>query len=472
MLSLLLAAAPSSASAHPLGNYTVNRAVVIEIGGQVELRYIVDMAEIPAFEVIQQIDADGDGAVGSAEGAAFAGEYCAARAAGLEVAMDGSPVELGEAAAPRLDFPAGAGGLPTLRLECRFERVSGPNLNAGDDHELSVQDGTDDGRIGWREVTARASGNAAILLSDVPPQSESGYLTAYPGDRLEAPPDVRTGSIRFKLGTDGTPPPAETTGSVDPRQTASDPLAALVGGPLSPAIIALALLLSLGLGAIHAVSPGHGKTLVAAYVLGAGGTARSAMQIGIWVAISHTAGVFVLGILTLVASQLFLPERVIGWLSLASGIVVIGLGIVLLWRFFMRRAAPSHDAHHSHDQPHAHPHEAPTSAAISWRSALALGFAGGAVPSASALIVLLVAISTDRLLFGVVLIATFGIGMAAVLGGLAFVVARVGRYASRSTGRLNSPLIRRASALIPVAAGLAVLATGIAFSVIAAGRLA
>lgn len=472
--------APAVASAHPLGNFTVNRAVAIEIGAGVAIRYIVDMAEIPAFEAIRQLDTDDDGLTDPDEAAAFAASTCADTLRGLAVTIDAQQVALGEAADPLVDFPAGAGGLETLRLECRFDVDD--VLDPATDHRMEVRDASDDGRIGWREVTARASGAASVTDSDVPDRSPSADLTAYPEDALQAPPDVRAATLTFRIGkgVDATtaPPAAAPTG----RATGTDPLAALVGGELSPPIVLFALLLALGLGAIHALSPGHGKTLVAAYVLGAGGDARSAMQIGLSVAVSHTAGVFALGVVTLLASELFLPERVIGWLSLVSGVVVAGLGIVLVarqWRLLRRRATQhAHGTHdHAHDHPHDHPHDhahehhAPAGA-VTWRSALALGFAGGAVPSASAVIVLLVAISSDRVAFGSLLIGMFGIGMAVVLGGLGLVIARVGSAAGRAEhGWLASAWVRRAGRWVPVVAGVVVLCTGVAFAVTAAGQL-
>jgi len=475
--------APAAASAHPLGNFTVNRAVAIEIGAGVAIRYIVDMAEIPAFEAIRQLDADDDGLADPDEAAAFAASTCGDALRGLAVTIDAVPVALGAAGAPLVTLPAGAGGLETLRLECRFDVDE--VLDPSTDHRMELWDASDDGRIGWREVTARASGAASVTDSDVPERSPSADLTAYPEDALQAPPDVRAATLTFRIGQGAdmaTAPPPAGPGP------ATDPLAALVGGELSPPVVVLALLLALGLGAIHALSPGHGKTLVAAYVLGAGGDARSAMQIGLSVAISHTAGVFALGVVTLLASELFLPERVIGWLSLVSGAVVAGLGIVLVarqWRLLRRRAtqhargtndhAPGHDHPHDHDHDHehdhGHEHHAPAGA-VTWRSALALGFAGGAVPSASAVIVLLVAISSDRVAFGSLLIGMFGIGMAVVLGGLGLVIARLGSAAGRAEhGWLASAWVRRAGRWVPVAAGVVVLCTGVAFAVTAAGQL-
>ncbi len=171
----------------------------------------------------------------------------------------------------------------------------------------------------------------------------------------------------------------------------------------------------------------------------------------------------------------------IGWLSLVSGVVVAILGVVLIVRQLSRIRGAHRSTHgehdhvhgveHDHDHDHGHSHE-PPGAGLTWRSAVALGFAGGAVPSASAVIVLLVAISTDRLVFGSILIAMFGIGMAIVLGGLGLVIARVGQAATRSrSGILASPRVRSLGRWVPVFAGVVVLVTGIAFASVAASQL-
>ncbi|MEO7267242.1 MAG: hypothetical protein ABIY36_04475 [Candidatus Limnocylindria bacterium] len=466
------------ASAHPLGNFTINRAIAIEIGSRVDIRYLVDMAEIPAFEAIQDLDLNGDGERQDDEVDAYAAATCERAATDLVATIDGSTIPVEEVAPASIAFPDGAGGLETLRLECTFAlEVSQDPTGA---HRLEIRDETESDRIGWHEVTARARGNATVTDSDVPETSPSAELTAYPVDALTTPPDVRSGALAFTLDA-AAEAPSQSVDSPVGRISANDPLAALVGGELSVPVVLLALLVAMGLGAVHALSPGHGKTLVAAYVLGAGGDARSAVQIGLSVAISHTAGVFALGVLILGASELFLPERVIGWLSLVSGIVVAVLGLFLVIRqvsrIRARRAgrAAEHGHDHGHDHgdghDHGHSHEPPTGG-LTWRSAVALGFAGGAVPSASAVIVLLVAISSDRLVFGTVLIAMFGIGMAVVLGGLGLIIARVGAAATRSrSGLLGSPRIRQLGQWVPVAAGVVVLVTGLTFATIAATQL-
>jgi ABC-type nickel/cobalt efflux system permease component RcnA len=487
-IGLMLSTQPATVSAHPLGNFTVNRALAITIDEGVEVLAVLDMAEIPAYETIRDLDVDGDDKVSGPEGASWAVETCTAWRAAINVSIDGETTTLRPSGEPALSFPAGAGGLATLRLECRSAVEI---TDAGGERRLAIVDVTADERVGWREISADVAGDATITERTVPSDSPTSMLTVYPEADLAEPLDVRAGSLVFRLGTAAGGAPG-TSPAIEVRETASDPLAALIGGELSPLVFVLAILLSVGLGGAHALSPGHGKTLVAAYVIGAGGSARAAVQIGLWVAISHTAGVFVLGVVTLLAGQYLLPERLIGWLSLGSGVIVTGLGLVLLVRAIaarraLRRGSPGHHhAHdhdhdhggsHHHDHPsgvadHGHSHEVPAPGELSWRTAIALGFAGGAVPSASALIVLLVAVSTDRVLLGAVLIGCFGIGMAAVLGGLAYAVARVRSLASSPNAWSSRPVVRRALALAPTAAGVVVLVSGVAFTAAAVSQLA
>lgn len=463
------------ASAHPLGNYTVNRAVAVTVGAdRISVTYVVDMAEIPAFGAIGEIDSDADGVVSSAEGAPFAEATCERMRGALSVSVNGISLEPAARAVPELSFPAGAGGLRTLRLSCHLQAAMPAGLASG---ALTVSDATDDGHVGWREVTIASADGVGLTDSDVPAISPSARLTAYPADRLESPPDVRRGAASFVLGEvphDDVP----ATAAVVQPPTADDPLARLIAGELTPPLVALALLLAAGLGAAHALSPGHGKTLVAAYLVGSRGTIRQAMALGLAVALTHTAGVLVLGGLVLLAGELLLPEAAIGWLTLLSGGMMAALGGSLLRQALHRRGTVGHDHSHRHDDAAAHAHgrgalhQHPDHAAppVTVRSVALLGMVGGLVPSASALIVLLAAVTTGRWAFGLALITSFGAGMAVVLGGLAVAttVARgwlSARVAARGGG------LRRALVLLPIGSGMLVLGIGLAIMLGAAVSL-
>lgn len=472
---LLVPALAQHASAHPLGNYTVNRAVAVTIAAdRVDVLYLVDMAEIPAFKEIGVIDLDADGAVSSQEAAAYAGPACELVRDNLELHVDGSPLQLSMTSAPELDFLPGAGGLQTLRLACHFSAPESSSAGGA----LTIADRTDDGHVGWREVTIAAAPGVHIGNADVAARSDSDYLRSYPTGRLESPPDVREGRASFEIvgGSSSSPATMLNAPAAGPR--AVDPLASLLQGDLSPAVIALALLLAAGLGAAHAISPGHGKTLVAAYLVGSGGTMRQAVALGLTVAFTHTAGVLLLGVLVLVAGELLLPETLIGWLSIASGALMAMLGAGLLWQAISaRRRADRREAGHDHDHPHSHgrghSHEHATGAGhtgLGVRNIAVLGVAGGLVPSASALIVLLAALTTGRLAFGLALIVAFGIGMAVVLGGLAAATAFARGWLDRGAAG-QGLLARRALAVLPVASGLLVLSIGLVITIAAVGRM-
>ncbi|MDP9250219.1 MAG: hypothetical protein M3O78_02470 [Chloroflexota bacterium] len=462
-----------AASAHPLGNYTVNRAVIVRVGPTaVALRYVVDMAEIPAFGELQAMDTNTDGRTDAAELSAYAAAACEADRRALTVHLDRSNADVVEHGAPQLSFPAGAGGLPTLRLVCSFTVQLGA---AGNSQTIEVADTTNDGHVGWHEVVIAADPGVSIAVSDVPALSRSAELTAYPLDSLQSPPDVRTGRATFRVvaGAAGNGSAREPVTPLV-RSTANDPLAALVGGPLTPLPVVLGILLAAGLGAAHAVSPGHGKTLVAAYLIGSQGSRRHAATLGLTVAVTHTAGVFLLGAVTLLAGQFLVPERVIGWLTIGSGFLVVLLGAGLVLRAARGSRAThdhGHEHTHSHEDEHPHGHEHPHRE-LRARNVIALGLAGGMVPSASALIVLLVAITTGRLLFGLVLIMAFGVGMSLILGGLAVATTMVRGAVTASGGIASYPLVRRAASAVPLVAGVAVLAAGLAVTIGALARFA
>ncbi|HET7521541.1 MAG TPA: sulfite exporter TauE/SafE family protein, partial [Candidatus Limnocylindria bacterium] len=424
-------------------------------------------AEIPAFTEIEAIDADANGRRTAAEEGAYASARCEAAHAALQLALDAQPIPLAAEAAPALSFPEGAGGLATLRLECHFAA----DLGGARSGLLSIADTTDDGHVGWREVTIAARAGVRLADADVPAASPSELLTSYPTDRLESPPDVRHGSARFAPGA-GSSTVAAEAGVPPLAPTAGDPLGALVGADLSPQLAILALLLAAGLGAAHAVSPGHGKTLVAAYLVGSRGTVRQALGLGVTVAATHTAGVLVLGVLVLAGGQLLLPETAIGWLTVVSGALTAVLGLGLVFRALRTRPhSHGHDRHHDHDHRHAHPHPHPHGSELSVRGVALLGVAGGLVPSASALIVLLAAITTGRLAFGLALIGAFGVGMALVLGGIAVATTLAREWLGRHVPGEAPAIVRRAARLVPIGSGMLVLGIGLVLAVTAVARL-
>jgi len=478
LLGAALLAFASPAAAHPLGNATANHAVsVIVLPAELGITYVLDLAEIPAYAALLDMDVDTDGRQSASEQARWASATCHGAATALQIAVDDLPVPMAARDTPQLTFPPGVGGLETLRLVCPLTASLTPT---GDIRALTVTDTADDGRRGWREVTISAGEGITLAASDVPAISTSSLLATYPDDMLQSPLDVRVAHATFRPDT--SEPNAPTSSSAGtataPTVTApDDPLADLLAGPDTPMAWLLAFSLAAALGAAHALSPGHGKALIAAYLVGSRGTLRRAGALGLTVAVSHSMGVFVLGAIVLSASELLVPDRVVAWLSMASGILVILLGATTARRALGRRShGQDHRHDHGHDSDHRHDHATSGPDTVDQghpplREVVTLGLAGGLVPSTSALIVLLVAVTTGRVVEGMALIGAFGLGMAVVLAGLAGATSLARNGLADSPRLAASPSVRRIANAVPLASAAVIMVAGAAATIGAIGSL-
>lgn len=458
------------ASAHPLGNFTVNQHAELKVGAdEVRIDHVVDMAELPAFQTRSEVDSDGNGTVSASERDAFAAKRCDDLADGTKLAVAGRAVtpSVGRAA---VTFPRGEGGLETLRLECALRgpaRVDGQTV-------VTYRNGAYGDRIGWREVVAVGDGTT-LRRSDVPKTSTSKRLTAYPSDLLSSPPDVRGATLTVVPGG----PAAGGDAAASPGTLASGrgvdamtrAFTDLIGRPqLSLGLGVLAVLISVVLGAAHAVAPGHGKTVMAAFLVGERGSLRQAGVVAMTVTVTHTAGVLVLGIV-LTTSVVLAPQRLYAWLGLLSGLLLAGVGGALLRRAWRNRLAAAHSHSHDHDHDHSHDHDHGHShghghhhhhhdipGTLSLKSLVAMGFAGGLVPSPSALVVLLGAVALGRTWFGVLLVLGYGLGMAFTLTAVGFALAKWRTVIERrTTGRFASGLKR----VVPVATASLIVVVGL-----------
>jgi len=466
-----LALMGGSASAHPLGNFTINtfdRLVVSP--GEVRVDYVLDMAEIPTFEQMRVIDRDGDGAASASELAGYASARARELGARIGVTAGGRPVRLSVRSAAARLLP-GQAGLHVLRLEA----VLGGPL-AGRTGTLTLADRTYAGHIGWHEVIAVGAGGAVVTGSSVPTRSVSQALSSYPKDLLADPLDVTSARVSFAPGHSGAAPGLGSGGDAGQRPGISGGAFAGLAtwtGLTVPALL-LALLLALAFGAGHALLPGHGKTLMAAYLVGQGGRLRQAVQVGVGVALMHTASVLVLG-LAIFGLQVVAPDRIYPWITLATGLLILGMGtalVVLRLREARRRDAGSAHRHdhghdHGHDDEHAHDHP-PAGPALdrplSRRGLAGLAVAGGLLPSPTAIVVLLATFSAHRATFGLALILAFSVGMAAALIAVGFLAFRARRAVSR---RLSGRLLWA----VPVVTALAIAVVGLVVSVKGAAAL-
>lgn len=474
----LTALTAAMAGAHPMGNFSINHYSRITAGaGRVDVRYVIDMAEIPTVSEKAAIDAAGS-----------QDKYLSTEAEtfrqGLSLSVDGRPVRL-LVDNSSLQFRPGAGGLQIMRIEMALHANAVPGA-------VDYKDANFDARTGWKEIVVPSSGvkGTGFLTAD-----PTDALLTYPAQSLSAPPQQTEANIEFSPGaglSTSTASAGSTSDGGSVRQhAASTPrdafTQAISVSRLTPGLMLFGLLIAFVFGAFHALSPGHGKAMVAAYLVGARGTIKHAAALGAIVTITHTAGVFLLGIVTLTLSQYIVPERLYPILGAVSGAAVFCVGLSLLIGRVRGIAGGhahdhdhdhdhshghdhghvhthdhdhvhthdhdhshdhghghdhdhdhghSHDHDHDHDHVHSHDHDhghshGPFSrphshdipeGPITARSIIALGISGGIVPCPSALVVLLSAIALHRVAYGLALITAFSAGLAAVLIGIGIAV--------------------------------------------------
>ena len=475
---------PSFGRAHPMGNFSVSHYSALRIGEEtIELRHVLDLAEIPTFQEIQETGIVPE--VGHPSLDPYLARKAETLKEGLRLEVDGRRLEL-RVTSREVIFAPGAGGLPTMKLGFLYRAARSEGAIDGV-HQLRFRDDNLPERTGWKEIIAVRRAGVVVARTSVPETDRSAELSDYPTDPLSSPPQDLEARVLFT----GVPsPPGSMAGAGSTRATLDEPRTkarperllqpspppSQVASPraptadsiklqanrqatprngltemvttreMGPAIILLAAVVAMGLGALHALEPGHGKTVVAAYLVGSRGTAWHAMVLGLTVTLSHTAGVYFLGGLTLYASRYVVPERLFPWLTGISGLMIAGLGLVLFWqRYSGARHAHSHGhdhahipgeshghvlddgqglAHrHSHFAGHTHHHHIhSTTSRVSLRDLIALGVSGGIVPCPAALVVLLSAFSMRRTGFGLLLIVAFSVGLAAVLIGIGLLV--------------------------------------------------
>ncbi|MFJ9885412.1 nickel/cobalt transporter [Streptomyces sp. NPDC091287] len=474
-----LAAAPAAA-AHPLGNFSVNYHTGLVLRpDRIDARVVVDRAEIAALQERPVVDSDHDDTVTDSESRTYAREACSGLREQLHLSVGGKRADWKQSSAT-LVYENGEAGLKTSRLTCELTTRAALSEPIG----IRAETDYDTTRIGWHEMTATGQG-IRITRTDVPAASATRELRQYPQDPLASPLDQRTASLRSEPGQGTVAVPAVVADL--PGASAISGVLAKVTGAFDSLVGAreitlpvglLALFLALVLGASHAAMPGHGKTIMAAYLAGRRGTRRDALTVGATVTLTHTAGVLVLGLALPVSTHLA-GETVLMWLGAASGLLVTGIGLWLLTGAVRGRPQHNHhhhgpnhshshvDHHHGHGHGHGHHHDhdhgtdslhhhAPVTPASAPDSApagvfqatpavatlappdhehhpadtstasrnarrtsrsglIGMGIAGGLVPSPSALVVLLGAVALGRTAFGVLLVIGYGLGMAGTL---------------------------------------------------------
>jgi nickel/cobalt transporter (NicO) family protein len=441
-LAVLALAAP--AAAHPLGNFSINHLDVVRVSSdRVDMRYVLDQAEIPTFQER------------GLKPAQVLARKRADVARGVTLTVGDRRVPLALAPGGRISFPMGAGGLRTTRVEL----LLGARVAA--DGPVVVRDATFAGRVGWKAVLV-APGRGTAVRSDVTADDPTQRLRRYPTALLTSPANRPVAHLSVGPGAGTVTAPRMTGGTETTRERGgSDRFASVFeGAAAGHGVLLLFLLAAFGWGALHALSPGHGKAMVAAYLVGTRGRSRHAIGLGLTVTVTHTIGVFALGLVTLALSQYILPEQLYPWLNLASGLLVLGVGAAVL-RGRFRRARHHHD--HRHHDHHHHHHHAPSE--LRPRTLVAMGISAGLIPCPSALVVLLGAIAQHQIALGLVLICAFSAGLAATLTALGLLVVHAGRLTSRV--RTNG----RVLAVLPALSSVAIVAVGLVLTAQAVPKL-
>jgi nickel/cobalt transporter (NicO) family protein len=486
LAAALVGGSSTPASAHPLGNFTTNTSATIRVRPEVvQVAYVVDLAEIPTLRVTQALGQDD---VTSLNG--WAQRTCQGIAGKVELRVAGKRRTLtSDGAAAGLSD--GQAGLQTLRLSCELSALGKTAVGAA----VSLDDQNFADRAGWREIVVPTGAAGA------PSVSPTQTLRVYP----DAAAPTRQLSVAYKvLAFDAASPGAaeRLSTQVDRSQ---DGLSArfqslIAADSLAIGFVLTALAIALVLGAGHALAPGHGKSLMAAYVIGRRGGRKDLVMIGSTVAATHTVGVLVLGVLAS-ATTLVSPERSVVGIGVVSGLLVSVVGVRLFRsRMPQRPTGAHHDhdhahhdhAHHDHDHHHGdhdhghhdhgdhhhghddrwivtqhahggstHEHRLPKPGTDIRRGELvAMGLAGGMVPSPSALLVLIAAIALDRLWFGLLLVVAYGIGLALTLIGAGLIMSRMESRVRHFVESHATGLVAKSVTVLPLLSAVALIGGG------------
>ncbi len=459
-----LLAATLVALAHPMGSSSINRYVSLQPDSQgVAITYIVEFAESPAFDLLREWKLDPD----SPRLQDRAAEQALSWTRAWTLTAAGSAVQPSIQDVSATTTP-GSGGLPTLRVTLKARVPSQSRSLEFEDHNFQTNPG-------WREIVIRSAPGVSIVRASHSDRDRSGGLTAYPGvppydsrARLEWTTDVHAGTSVIEPISQPQPP----SHADNPARTATpagkpDYLSTLLGRrDLGLGVLLAGLAVAFGLGALHALSPGHGKTIVAAYLVGSHGTLRHAALLGATVTFTHTASVFLLGLGTLFLSQYVVPDRIYPILGVVSGLSIVAIGGSLLWKRARHALAhrynhPHH--HHHHHGPGGHHHH--LEGDVSVGSLVALGASGGLVPCPSALVLLLSSVALGRIGLGLTLLVAFSLGLAVVLMAIGAAVLYARSWLPDSGKATSHPAFR----YLPVLSAAVIVCLGMLMTAVSLG---
>jgi nickel/cobalt exporter len=491
-------------TAHPMGNFSVSHFTRFDVQKKsINVTYVLDLAEIPTYQLMRDwnLDPSADAKIPQETLNEKATMQSAAWIKQLDFSSGSPALEK-----TTIKLSPGAGGMQVARIEThlRLDNVQG---------KLAFEDRNYPDRAGWKEIVIASSDNTPIIQASHSGQDRSKALTEYPTDPTLTPPQDLRAEIEWHVEAPvivtkvvpipqpastitqaSTPTPAAPPKPAAGEVTRGDYLSRMLSQkdiPFNVMLIGMAV--AFAFGALHAKSPGHGKTMVAAYLVGSKGTMKQAAFLGGMVTLTHTISVFLLGLVTLVFAKYLAPEKLVTWLGIASGISIILIGASLFYKR-LRALGKSkahvhhhhhdhaaehahahahglphshdHDHHHAHDHDHGpHGHSHVPEGEVSLKSLIALGASGGMVPCPSALVLLLIAISLGHIGLGLLLLVSFSLGLAGVLMAIGMLVIYAKQYLPDPVKTSQHPMFR----LIPVLSAFVIVCIGLVMTAVSLG---
>ena len=433
------------ASAHPIDEYVQN-TYIDPAPDRTTVELNLTPGVLVAPEMVALIDTDGDGEISETEGEAYSNEVL--RDVSLEVDGEPQPLTLTSSQFPTpLDMSAGMG---MIRLQIA---AGGPAATPGE-HQLYYRNDHQPVNSKYLVNAFKKSSEVEILLQD-----RERLQHAIRVDYVVTPEASATSDDAVAASTEDGGADIGTT--VDVSDRAQWLASYLYETTLSPWLLALVLGLSALLGGLHALTPGHGKSLVAAYLIGSRGTVRHAAALGGIVTLTHTASVIGVGLLALLAGHYILPDVLVPALEVCAGLLVVALGARLLWARW--RTHGGHRHHHDHGHYHHDDDHHLPKGDVRLADLLAMGVSGGLVPCPEALGVMLIAIGLGRIGLGLVLIVAFSLGLAAVLIAIGILLVRCKSRLDRlgKPGSAWQRLLPLVSAVIVTVLGVGIALKGL-----------
>jgi nickel/cobalt exporter len=487
-----------------MGNFSVSHFTKLDINKKVvKITYVLDLAEIPTYQLMRDWNLD------PAADAKIAPEILTQKAITQAEQwmkqLNFTPESHPKLESATIKLTDGAGGMRVARIEShlRLDNVQG---------KLTFEDKNYPDRAGWKEIVITSSDSTPIIQASQSGTDRSKALTQYPTDPTLAPPQDLRANIEWHVDAPviitkivpieqpaasvtqaATPAPAAAAAKPSAGEvTRGDYLSRMLSQhdiPFNVMLIGLAV--AFAFGALHAKSPGHGKTMVAAYLVGSRGTMKQAAFLGGMVTLTHTISVFLLGLVTLVFAKYLAPEKLVTWLGVASGISIVLIGASLFFKRLrtLRAKAHAHHHHHDHAHAHAHAHGLPHThdhhhdhdhhhhdhgphghshvpeGEVSMKSLIALGASGGMVPCPSALVLLLISISLGHVGLGLLLLISFSLGLAGVLMAIGMIVIYAKQWLPDPVKTSQHPMFR----LIPVLSAFVIVCVGLVMTAVSLG---